>query len=79
MKVSLNDQEKLEWGFKENELRQNDLAVVHSQAELEIAQEAAKQRRLLVGVNRGEAVRLVCDAQNELARRECLAAVPSRK
>ena len=62
----MNAQEDLAWGIKENELRQKDLEVVNCQNDLDLAQELAKRRRLAVGLSRGQAVRLVCDAQNHL-------------
>ena len=64
----MNAQEELAWGIKENELRQKDLEVVNCQNDLDLAQESAKRRRLTVGLSSGQAVRLVCDAQNHLDR-----------
>ena len=64
----MNAREELEWGIKENELRQEDLAVVSCQNDLDLAQESAKRRRLTVGLSSGQAVRLVRDAQNHLDR-----------
>ena len=66
----MNAQEELEWGLRENEQRQKDMATVHSQADLKRVQEAARQRRLLVGLSKGKAACLVADAQNEIERRK---------
>jgi hypothetical protein len=64
----MNDQELLEWGIKENRLRQEDIARVFTKKGLRQVQSAAKQRRLVVHLSAGQAASAVIDAQHELER-----------
>jgi len=64
----MNAKEELEWGIKEDKQRRKDLEVINCQNDLDLAQEAAKRRRLVAGLSRGQAVLLVRDAQNHLDR-----------
>jgi cysteine synthase len=51
----MTEQELLEWGRKESEMRQRDLESVTDEASLKVAQNEAKKRRSVVGLSAGQA------------------------
>ncbi len=60
--------EMLEWGMKEDELRQQELAKVNSPESLKAVQNSAKQRRSSVGASHGQAFSMILMAQQHKRR-----------
>lgn len=61
-------EELIKWGRKEDKLRANEIASIHSENDLKMAQDAAKKRRRVVGLSASQAALAVSLAQKAKRR-----------